>query len=228
LGDFERVVELYSDAVDIFEERVGENSKQVAQLTMWMVAAHMWLGDMVTATELNERATALVKKVFGDISWEAHRALLDRVYILQHSFDPNNSTQASEARKAFSMAERVETHATILANNLASEKIADDKVESAKLSTFAPIRRDELIKQQSDKPFVRPGKEPSTGAMPPPSSKGKPTVGFKGDTAQAPSRRASMAAKGAASNPALKRAETSDDGGKQKRKSHAGTSKDSP
>ena len=91
-------MERYEEALEIFKHRRGKNSKEVAQLTMWMVVALMWLGKFPEAKDLNEKATTLVKKVFGEESWEGHRALLDKVYILQHEFDKESEAQASEVR----------------------------------------------------------------------------------------------------------------------------------
>ena len=56
---------------------------------------------------------------------QAHRIKMDRVQILQNSFDKDSGGQvSSEARKAFAMAERVETHAVILYQSLTSDKVA--------------------------------------------------------------------------------------------------------
>eukprot|EP00327_Prymnesium_parvum_P014800 CAMPEP_0113272950 /NCGR_PEP_ID=MMETSP0008_2-20120614/23590_1 /TAXON_ID=97485 /ORGANISM="Prymnesium parvum" /LENGTH=915 /DNA_ID=CAMNT_0000122433 /DNA_START=28 /DNA_END=2775 /DNA_ORIENTATION=+ /assembly_acc=CAM_ASM_000153 len=175
--DFEGVLEIYTEALKIMRLRHGKETKAVAQVTMWMTAAHMWLRNYQHAAQLNEKALAMVKKVFGEQSWEVHRALLDKVYILQRSFDKENPSQSSEARKAFSMAERVETHATILLNHLTSDKVADDVLP---LSHFAPIRRTWLIDLQNEiKPFVR--SDAKEGAGDAKVSRKAGAVGFKPD-----------------------------------------------
>jgi hypothetical protein len=74
---------------------------------------------------------------------------------LQHSFDKDGSTPSAEARKAFSMAERVETHAVIMSNSL---KEAEDEI--LPISFFAPLRRSAIIAAPADV-FIRPGKSDS-------------------------------------------------------------------
>ena len=57
----------------------------------------------------------------------------------RHACRNNMST---DARKAFSMAERVDTHAVILSDRLTKEGVADDAL---RLSIFAPLRRTGLL-----------------------------------------------------------------------------------
>ena len=75
---------------------------------------------------------------------QAHRIKMDRVQILQNSFDKDSGGQvSSEARKAFAMAERAETQAVTLLQSLVADKVADT---ARPLSVFAPHRRETLLK----------------------------------------------------------------------------------
>ena len=113
-----------TEAVKIFEASLGKRSKQVCQLYSYISLAYICLGNFAAGSEWNEKASELVKPVFGDMSWENHRIKLDRVTILQNSFDKEDkAAQSSEARKAFAMAERVETHAVILKQSLNTEQV---------------------------------------------------------------------------------------------------------
>ena len=101
----------------------------------------------------------------------------DHLLPLAHRHIAVISTTASQA---FSMAERVETHAVILSNNLTSDKVEDDALP---LSHFAPLRRNELVALQGDvKPFKRPDPAGSSasGADTTSARKGA-TGGFKAD-----------------------------------------------
>ena len=130
----------------VFAAAFGDKCKEVVQLLNWCVHAHVLNGNVPEATQLNEKALALAKSVFGDLSFELWRTMLDKVYLIQHSVGPDVAATSAEARKAFSMAERVETHAAILLNNLQSEKVDDDRV--TELSIFAPPKREYVLRPE--------------------------------------------------------------------------------
>ena len=80
--------------------------------------------------------------VFGDESWEKHRILTDRVSILQNANPQGANAQSADARKAYAMAERVETHAKILREKLQEGRVLDDAMP---LAWFAPRCRLRLL-----------------------------------------------------------------------------------
>ena len=149
LDNYQKVVELYTEAVVILTEHGTERSKPVVMLTSWLVHAHILLGNLQEATKINERVLALAKPVFGDLSWELWRVMIDKVWLIQHSINPDAAANSTEARKAFSMAERIETHAQILLNSLQADKVEDDKI--SELSTFASLKR-EIVLRPEDGP----------------------------------------------------------------------------
>jgi tetratricopeptide (TPR) repeat protein len=81
--EVKEVLPRLKEAVAIYETAVGLRCKQVVQVRSWVSLAYMCLGNFAAADEWNGRAAELVKPVFGDMCWEAHRIKMDRVQILQ-------------------------------------------------------------------------------------------------------------------------------------------------
>ena len=114
----------------------------------WSVHCHILLGDLDAAARVNDRAIALAKGVFGDVAWELQRCMVDKVWIVQHSWDTTLGPASNEGRKAYSLAERWDTHAQILLTTLTSDKVED--VAVSELSIFAPLKRDLVLRPEDD------------------------------------------------------------------------------
>ena len=145
---YDKALSAYEEAMRIFALVNGERSKEVVMVCNWSVHALILLGNMPEAAKANERGRALCKAVFGDLSYELWRCMTDKVYLIQRSVGPDASATSTEARKAFSLAERIETHATILYGNLQAEKVEDDRV--SELSIFAPLKRELVLRPEVD------------------------------------------------------------------------------
>jgi tetratricopeptide (TPR) repeat protein len=156
VDQYDKVLELYLEAIRILTAFAGEKSKYVVHLLSWVVIARTLDSGGTTkeAIKANDRALILAKAVFGEMSWEVWRVMSDKVHLIQHSVDPSLSAQSGEARKAYSMAERVETHAAILLDSLQKEKAEDERL--SELSAFAPLKREAMLRpEEGDAPAPR-------------------------------------------------------------------------
>ena len=140
--EFAATLPRYDEALSIFTACLDEKCKQVVQLRSYVALAHMYLGKFAQAAEWNNLADKLVKSVFGEQSWELHRIHIDRVNILQHSYLQGAGAMTADAKKAFAMAERVETHAKLLKADLQDKAAVDDAMP---LAFFAPRARVRLL-----------------------------------------------------------------------------------
>ena len=137
----------YTLALSIFEATLKAECKQVVQLRSWMALAHMMLRKFHEAKKWNDSAEGAAKLVFGDASWECHRILIDRVHILQGTVaTAGQGAQSAETRKAYAMAERVETNAKIFKEQLQEARTVDDAMHS--LAYFAPRCRLKMMYAQ--------------------------------------------------------------------------------
>ena len=137
----------YTLALSIFEATLKEECKQVVQLRSWVSLAHMMLRKFSEAKKWNDSAEGAAKLVFGDASWESHRILIDRVHILQGTVAmAPQGAQSAETRKAYAMAERLETTAKILKEQLQEARTVDDAMHN--LAYFAPRCRLKMMYAQ--------------------------------------------------------------------------------
>ena len=137
----------YTLALSIFEATLKAECKQVVQLRSWAALAHMMLRKFHEAKKWNDSAEGAAKLVFGDASWECHRILIDRVHILQGTVaTAGQGAQSAETRKAYAMAERVETNAKIFKEQLQEARTVDDAMHS--LAYFAPRCRLKMMYAQ--------------------------------------------------------------------------------
>ena len=137
----------YTLALSIFEATLKEECKQVVQLRSWVSLAHMMLRKFLEAKKWNDSAEGAAKLVFGDASWESHRILIDRVHILQGTVTmAPQGAQSAETRKAYAMAERLETSAKILKEQLQEARTVDDAMHN--LAYFAPRCRLKMMYAQ--------------------------------------------------------------------------------
>ena len=74
--------------------------------------------------------------------------MIDKVWLIQHSYDTSGGPASNESRKAYSLAERWETHAQILMTTLTSDKVSDDAMSD--LSTFAPLKREINLRPEEE------------------------------------------------------------------------------
>ena len=171
---------LYLHALETFSGQQGiDCSKQHAHLLSWVCIVSCHMGKYTEARAYNDKATSLAKKVFGESSWEHHRCLVDHVFILTQSFQ-RGADQEKEARKAYAMAERVETRATILERAMESDKVEDDRMRE--FSAFAHLRREAMHNREEDPPFMRKGRSDGADEQP---TKGKARSKSSGKMPQA-------------------------------------------
>jgi len=139
---YEEVVDLLCEARSLFESAAGTSKcKAVAQLTSWEASAYLCAGQLSKAEGAIKRAEELASAVFGDVSWESHRLLRDKVRMWQALADDNKEAQSADAaRKAYSKAERFDTRALILHQTLLKDGVADKVLVS--LSHYAPWVRE--------------------------------------------------------------------------------------
>ena len=147
--DYARVLELYTEAIALLSANsvYTERSKTVAQLYAYSMHCHALLGNMPGAIKANDKALTLCKQVFGDVAWELYRAMLDKVWLIQRSWDTSLGPSSNEGRKAYSLAERWETHAAIMHTTLANDKIDDCSIG---LSAFASLKRELVLRPEDD------------------------------------------------------------------------------
>lgn len=148
--DHAKVLSLYTEAINRLSEcsMYTESSKTVTQLYAWSAHCHTLLGQLDLAVKANDKALALCKVVFGDVAWEHHRIMLDKIWLIQHSWDTSLGPASNEGRKAYSLAERHETHATTMLTTLTKDKIEDTAI--AELSAFAPLKRELVLRPEED------------------------------------------------------------------------------
>ena len=209
VNDYEEVLSLYKEASRIYTLHKHKETKEYAHLLSWIAVAYMHtgIGGVPLATKHNELADKLVKKVFGSLSWELHRTMIDRVWLLQHSVeDTAESKKSQDTRKAFSMAERVETHATMLLNSLEGTRREDRVFDNAlsELSVFAPKAR-VLLVVEDEPPLECPWsmtdrRRGARGAAPAAADArlGESPTGLRGSQAPKPPRISRMQSDGVA------------------------------
>ncbi|KAL1499076.1 hypothetical protein AB1Y20_013591 [Prymnesium parvum] len=151
-GNLPEVIKRYEIAIDIFtHSEIGFESKEVAQLSGWVALCHAAGEQYDGAFRYIEQAFKLSKKTFGAESWQVQRTLCDKAFILEDSViekDENHrplersarkegkdKDLSVEARRAFSMAERMQTQAEVLRTKLKRDKVRDDVLP---LSVIAP------------------------------------------------------------------------------------------
>ena len=159
---YAQVCDLYARAIEIFADDGGV-CKAVCQLTSWSAIAYLLNGDLKMAEHANKKAEDLSIQVFGAVSWESFRLMIDKVRIYmamveecnvpsttnpspideyKGQADRDKSADPSRRKKAqtlYAKAERCETQAAILQASLVKDKVLDLVLPT--LSYFAPIYR---------------------------------------------------------------------------------------
>jgi len=148
LKDYDEVAVLYVEAVAIFEEMLGPKCKEVTQLHAWISVAYMWMNNFDGAMKHNKLANKAVFVSHGEDSWEAHRLLVDKAFILEHRFDDSDRLSLStESRKKFALSkfksDSIQVKANVLLSTLRDKKIPDNRLHN--LSVFASASRRELL-----------------------------------------------------------------------------------